>query len=59
MECDSAIALPYQFRLQDNTGIVETFKSSTRGRLGLLEKTSGLFKCQLEYIPASGCFDYS
>jgi hypothetical protein len=22
-------------------------------------KTSGLFRCQLEYIPASGCFDYS
>jgi hypothetical protein len=23
MECDFAIALPYTFRLQDNTGIVE------------------------------------
>jgi hypothetical protein len=23
MECDFAIALPYQFRLQDNTGIIE------------------------------------
>jgi hypothetical protein len=23
MECDFAIALPYQFQLQDNTGIVE------------------------------------
>jgi hypothetical protein len=23
MECDFAIALPYQFRLQDNSGIVE------------------------------------
>jgi hypothetical protein len=23
MECDFAIALPYQLRLQDNTGIVE------------------------------------
>jgi hypothetical protein len=23
MECDFAIALPFQFRLQDNTGIVE------------------------------------
>jgi hypothetical protein len=39
--------------------LLKTFKSGTRGRLGLLEKTSGLFKCQLEYIPASGCFDYS
>jgi hypothetical protein len=37
---------------------LKTFKGSTRGRLGLLEKTSGLLKHQLEYIPASGCFDY-
>jgi hypothetical protein len=59
MECDFAIALPYQFRLQDNTGIVEDLKGSTRGCLGLLEKTSGLLRHQLEYIPASGCFDYS
>jgi hypothetical protein len=33
--------------------LLKTFKSSTRGRLGLLEKTSGLLKYQLEYIPAS------
>jgi hypothetical protein len=38
---------------------LKTFKGSTRGRLGLLEKTSGLLKLQLEYIPASGCFNYS
>jgi hypothetical protein len=38
---------------------LKTFKGSTRGRLGLLEKTPGLLKHQLEYIPASGCFDYS
>jgi hypothetical protein len=25
----------------------------------LLEKTSGLLKDQLEYLPASGCFKYS
>jgi hypothetical protein len=37
---------------------LKTFKSSTRGLLGLLEKTSGLLKYQLEYIPASGCFKY-
>jgi hypothetical protein len=37
----------------------KTFEGSTRGRLGLLEKTSRLLKHQLEYIPASGCFDYS
>jgi hypothetical protein len=64
MECDFAITLPYQLRLQDNTGIFEdlqlkTFKSSTRGRLGLLEKSSGLLNYQLEYFPASGCFKYS
>jgi hypothetical protein len=39
--------------------VLKTFKGSTRGRLGLPEKTSGLLKHQLEYIPASGCFDYS
>jgi hypothetical protein len=38
---------------------LKTFKGSARGRLGLLEKTSRLLKHQLEYIPASGCFDYS
>jgi hypothetical protein len=37
----------------------KTFEGSTRGRLGLLEKTSRLLKHQLEYIPASGCFNYS
>jgi hypothetical protein len=59
MECDFAIALPYQLRLQDNTGIVEDLQGQHLGRLGLLEKTSRLLKHQLEYIPASGCFDYS
>jgi hypothetical protein len=38
---------------------LKTFEGSTQGRLGLLEKTSRLLKHQLEYIPASGCFDYS
>jgi hypothetical protein len=38
---------------------LKTFEGRTRGRLGLLEKTSRLLKHQLEYIPASGCFDYS
>jgi hypothetical protein len=59
MECDFAIALPYQFQLQDNMGFVEDLQERHSRRLGLLEKTSGLFRCQLEYIPASGCFDYS
>jgi hypothetical protein len=39
--------------------LLKTFKSSTQGDLGLLEKTSGLLKHQLEYIPASRCFNYS
>jgi hypothetical protein len=38
---------------------LKTFECSTRGRLGLLEKTSRLLRYQLEYIPASRCFDYS
>jgi hypothetical protein len=59
MECDFAIALPYQLRLQDKRALLKTVKGGTRGRLGLLEKTSGLLKHQLEYNPASGCFDYS
>jgi hypothetical protein len=59
MECDFAIALPYQLRLQDNTGFVEDLRGQHSRMLGLLEKTSRLLKHQLEYIPASGCFDYS
>jgi hypothetical protein len=34
MECDFAIALPYQFRLQDNTGIVEGHQGQHSGTLG-------------------------
>jgi hypothetical protein len=34
MECDFAIALPYQLRLR---AFLKTFEGSTRGRLGLLE----------------------
>jgi hypothetical protein len=59
MECDFAIALPYQLRFKTTRALLKTFKGSARGCLGLLEKTSGLLKHQLEYIPASGCFDYS
>jgi hypothetical protein len=47
------------FGFKTTRALMKTFKSSTRGRLGLLEKTSGLLKDQLEYIPASGCFNYS
>jgi hypothetical protein len=34
MECDFAIALPYQFWLQDNTGIVEDLQGQHSGTLG-------------------------
>jgi hypothetical protein len=34
MECDFAIALPYQFRLQDNTGIVEDLQGQHLRTLG-------------------------
>jgi hypothetical protein len=34
MECDFAIALPYQFRLQDNTGIVEDLQDQHSRMLG-------------------------
>jgi hypothetical protein len=47
------------FGFKTTRALLKTFKGSTRGRLGLLEKTSGLLKHQLEYIPASGCFNYS
>jgi hypothetical protein len=47
------------FDFKTTQALLKTFKGSTRGRLGLLEKTSRLLKHQLEYIPASGCFDYS
>jgi hypothetical protein len=47
------------FGFKTTQAFLKTFEGSTRGRLGLLEKTSGLLKYQLEYIPASGCFDCS
>jgi hypothetical protein len=33
MECDFAIALPYQLRLQGNTGIVEDLREQNSGTL--------------------------
>jgi hypothetical protein len=59
MECDfhtSSILAPAS---RQDGHFLKTFEGSTRGRLGLLEKTSRLLRHQLEYIPASGCFDYS
>jgi hypothetical protein len=47
------------FGFKTTRALLKTFKSSSRGRLGLLEKTLGLLKYQLEYVPASGFFDYS
>jgi hypothetical protein len=34
MECDFAIALPYKFQLQDNTGIIEDLKEQNSRTLG-------------------------
>jgi hypothetical protein len=34
MECDFAIALPYQLRLQDNTVIFEDLREQNSGTLG-------------------------
>jgi hypothetical protein len=34
MECDFAIALPYQLRLQDNTGIIEDLREQNSRTLG-------------------------
>jgi hypothetical protein len=34
MECDFAITLPYQLRLQDNTGIVEDLQEQKSRMLG-------------------------
>jgi hypothetical protein len=47
------------FGFKTTRAFLKTFEGSTRGHLGLLEKTSGLLRYQLEYIPALGCFDYS
>jgi hypothetical protein len=59
MECDFAIALPYQLRLQDNTGIFEDLRGQRSRTLETTREDFRLLKHQLEYIPASGCFDYS
>jgi hypothetical protein len=47
------------FGFKTRRSFLKTFEGGTRGRLGLLEKSSRLLKHQLEYIPASECFDYS
>jgi hypothetical protein len=47
------------FDFKTTHAFLKTFEGNTRGRLGLLENTSGLLRYQLEYISASGCFDYS
>jgi hypothetical protein len=38
MECDFAIALPYQFQLQDNTGIVEDLQGQHSRTLGTTQE---------------------
>jgi hypothetical protein len=50
MECDFAIALPYQFRLQDNVGIVEDLQGqhsrtlgTTRGDFRIAQSSAGVY----------------
>jgi hypothetical protein len=59
MECDFAIALPYQLRLQDNAGIVEDLQGKHSRTLGITREDFRIAQTLLEYIPASGCFNYS
>jgi hypothetical protein len=66
MECDFATALPYHLQLQDSSGIFEDLQGqhsrtlgTTREDFRIAQTSSGLLKHQLEYIPASRCFDYS
>jgi hypothetical protein len=42
MECDFAIALPYQLRLQDNTGIVEDLQEQHSRTLGTTREDFGI-----------------
>jgi hypothetical protein len=53
MECILQSHFHISFGFKTTRALLKTFKGSTRGRLGLLEKTSGLLKHQLEYILAS------
>jgi hypothetical protein len=59
MECDFEITLPYQFRLQDNTGIVEDLQGQHSRTLGATREDLRIAQIPLEYIPTSECFDYS
>jgi hypothetical protein len=42
MECDFATALPYQFRLQDNMGIVEDLQEQHSRTLGTTQEGFGI-----------------
>jgi hypothetical protein len=42
MECDFEIALPYQLRLQDNTGIVEDLQERNSRTLGDYREDFGI-----------------
>jgi hypothetical protein len=59
MECDFAIALPYQLRLQDNTGNVEDLQEQHSRTLGTTQEDFRIARTSTGVIPASGCFNYS
>jgi hypothetical protein len=44
MECDFAIALPYQFQLQDNMSIVEDLQERHSRTLGTTREDFGIVK---------------
>jgi hypothetical protein len=47
IECDFAITLPYQFRLQDNTGIVEDLQEQRSRTLGTTREDLGMLRLLL------------
>jgi hypothetical protein len=52
MECDFAIALPYQFQLQDNTGIVEDLQEQHSRTLGTTRDDFGITQISVG-VPSS------
>jgi hypothetical protein len=56
MECDFAIALPYQFRLQDNTVIVEDLQEQHSRTLGTTREDFGITQISARVPSSLGMF---
>jgi hypothetical protein len=54
MEWDFAIALPYQFRLQDNMGIVEDLQEQHSRTLGTTQEDFGIAQISAEVHSSLG-----